>query len=195
MLENLKETLSTLEKKDVSRFALTNAESLWITFRDVYRKEYSGDATLIDKSIDEAWALSNAGSDTDTQRLEMAVKAEIPDMDDYSDIYETEWRSALASAAQNAVISVWQAISSFHGDAVHNAMETATITDNTIDLLINTRQSIDKGDDFEYDDGYVQQHQLTQEELKRQRDAITAIKDGETELRAKFVRPLGVEQL
>ncbi|MCF6402947.1 DUF416 family protein [Chitinophaga filiformis] len=195
MLENLEEALSALDEKDISRLALTNAETLWITFRDVYRKEYRGNAAQIDKSLDEAWSVSNTGNITDTERLELAVKEEIPDMDDYSDIFETEWRSALASAAQNAVISVWQAISSLHSGAISKAMETATITDNTIDLLINTRQSIDKGDDFDYDDEYVQQHQLMQEELKRQSDAIAAIKSGETELRAKFVHPLRLDRL
>lgn len=195
MLENLEETLEALGEQDLSRYALANAESLWITFRDVYEKEFDGDAALINKHLDSAWALVDAEDRTEAAEMEEEVKSQIPDLDDYDEVYATEWRSAHASAAQNAVISVWQAIASLHsGEGVQNAIETASITESTIDLLINTRQSIVEGDSFDYDDEFVENHQMMQDELARQQESIDALQGDDNDIR-KFVRPLSLDAL
>jgi hypothetical protein len=197
MIENLEEILLSLPKKDVSRFALACAETLWVSFKPIYEKEYKGDAAAIDQNIHEAWSvLSGELDEVNVSELESAARAQVPDMDDYDDIYETEWRSAQASSAQNASISVWIAISGLQSETVKKAMECIKVTYNTLDLLINTKQSIEKGDDFEYDDAYVQQHPLAQAEQTRQQYSLAALKGGDTaDFRSSFVRAWALDSL
>jgi hypothetical protein len=194
MLEKLEDTLFNLSAKDQQQFALASAGSLWVTFKDVYEKEYNGDATVIENSLQDGWAFCNGEQGINPEQLAEAAKAQIPDMDDYNDIYETEWRSALASGAQNAAISVWVALVGLSRETGQKALETARIIDNTIDLLVNTRLSMTAGDDFDYDEDAVQEHPVMQAELKRQQDAIDTIKAG-GDVRTSAVRALPMENL
>lgn len=197
MIENLEELLSELKPNDVSRFSLAAAETLWLTLRNTYAKEFNGDTNITSDIFDKAWLLvAGQLKDTTVEQLETTAKNQIPDLDNFMDIFESAWRTALASAAQNAATSVWLAICGLATEPLGAAMDTVDITANTLDILITTQYSIEHGNDAFPSEEDITAHPLYQHEAKRQQDAIQALKNGKTEnFRSEFVTLLNLESL
>jgi len=197
MIENLEELLSELNSNDVSRFSLAGAETLWLTFKDIYAKEFKGDVNITSDLFDKAWLLvSGQLKDTTVDQLEDAAKNQIPDLDNFMDIFESAWRTTLASAAQNAATGVWLAICGLAVEPLGNAMDTADIISNTLDILISTQYSVEHGNDEYPSEEDVKEHPLYQREKTRQLEAIQALKSGKAaSFRSEFVTLMNLETL
>ncbi|MCF6405440.1 DUF416 family protein [Chitinophaga filiformis] len=197
MIENLEELLSELNPNDVSRFSLAGAETLWLTFRNIYAKEFGGDINITSDIFDKAWLLvAGQLKDTTVDQLEEAAKNQIPDLDNFMDIFESAWRTTLASAAQNAATGVWLAICGLAVEPLGAALDTTDIIRNTLDILISTQFSTEHGDDAYPSEEDVESHPLYQHEVTRQREAIQALKNGKAAtFRSEFVTQMNLEAL
>lgn len=197
MIENLEELLSELKPNDISRFSLASAETLWLTLRNTYAKEFNGNIDITSDIFDKAWLLvAGQLKDTTVDQLETAAKNQIPDLDNFMDIFESAWRTALASAAQNAATGVWLAICGLSIEPLGAALDTVDITASTLDILISTQYSIEHGNDAFPSDEEIEAHPLYQGEMRRQRDAIQILKSGKTDdFRSEFVTLLNLESL
>lgn len=197
MTENLEELLSELTPNDVSRFSLAGAETLWLTFRKVYEDEFNGDVNKTAEIFDKAWLLvSGQLKDTTVEELETMAKDQIPDLDNFMGIFESAWRTTLASSAQNAATGVWLAICGLAVEPVGAALDTTDIIRNTLDILISTQFSAEKGEDFFPEEEDIETHPLFEEEVNRQQEAIAALKNGkQSTFRQDFVRLIQLNKL
>ncbi|SDF62900.1 DUF416 family protein [Chitinophaga filiformis] len=197
MIENLEELLSELNPNDISRFSLAGAETLWLTFRNTYTNEFKGDVNITADLFDKAWLLvSGQLKDTTVEQLETTAKEQIPDLDNFMDIFESAWRTTLASATQNAATGVWLAICGLATEPIGSAMDTADIIANTLDILISTQYSVEHGNDEYPSEEDVTGHPLYQHEKTRQLEAIQALKNGKAAtFRAEFVTLMNLETL
>jgi hypothetical protein len=197
MIENLEELLSELTPNDISRFSLAGAETLWLTFRKTYEDEFEGDTSKTAEIFDKAWLLvAGQLKDTTVEQLETMAKDQIPDLDNYMDIFDSAWRTTLASATQNAATGVWLAICGLAIEPLGSALDTADVTRNTLDILISTQFSLEKGNDAFPEEEDIETHPLYQEEVNRQLEAIAALKKGkQATFRQEFVRLMQLNKL
>jgi uncharacterized protein YjaG (DUF416 family) len=194
MIENLEELLSELNPNDISRFSLAGAETLWLTFRSTYSSEFQGDVSITAEIFDKAWLLvAGQLKDTTVEQLETMAKDQIPDLDNYMDIFESAWRTTLASAAQNAATGVWMAICGLAIEPLGAAVDTTDIIRNTLDILISTQYSMEHGDNAFPEEEDIEKHPLYQEEVRRQIEAVYALKNGKSaDFRSEFVRMMNL---
>ncbi|TWV99349.1 DUF416 family protein [Chitinophaga pinensis] len=93
MTEQLEEQLESLSPNDISRFSLAAAETLWLTFKKIYEKEFSGDIAQTDIIFDKAWLLvAGQLKDTTAEQLETMAQDQIPNLDNHMEIFESAWR-------------------------------------------------------------------------------------------------------
>lgn len=197
MLDNLEELLSELNPNDISRFSLAGAETLWLSFRNIYAKEFGGDIQITSDIFDKAWLLvAGQLKGTTVDQLETAAKEQIPDLDNFMDIFESAWRTTLASSAQNAATGVWLAICGLAVEPLGAALDTTDIIANTLDILISTQYSAQHGNEAYPSEEDIESHPLYQQEMTRQREAIQALKSGKAaNFRSEFVSLINLEAL
>lgn len=197
MIEYLEEHLAELYPNDISRFSLAGAETLWLSLQRTYEKEFKGNINITSELFDKAWLLVDGQlNDTTSDQLEAAARSQIPDLDNFMDVFESAWRSALASAAQNAATGVWLSVRGLGLNPLDAAIDTADIIASTLDLLISTQYSTTHSNDMFPPEEYIVEHALYQQEIKRQRSAIDALKNGRTaDFRPAFVARLNLETL
>ncbi|MBW8687291.1 DUF416 family protein [Chitinophaga rhizophila] len=197
MIDNLEELLSKLTPNDISRFSLAGAETLWLSFRKIYEDEFEGDASKTAEVFDKAWLLvSGQLKDTTVEQLEIIAKEQIPDLDNYMDIFDSAWRTTLASGAQNAATCTWLAICGLAVEPLGSALDTTDIIRNTLDILISTQINQEKGDDYFPEQEEIEAHPLYQVEINRQREAIAALKNGkQASFRQDFVQLIQLNKL
>jgi len=197
MNEQIEDLLYELKPNDISRFSLATAETLWLTLRNIYSREFGGDINITADIFDKAWLLvAGQLKDTTADQLESMARDQIPNLDNFMDIFESAWRTTLASAAQEAATIVWMAISGLAVEPMANALDTMDMERNTLDVLISTQFSEEKGQDVFPEDDYIEQHPLFQQEAARQLESLKALKSGKTDnFRLEYVRLLDLSVL
>jgi hypothetical protein len=197
MTEQLEEQLESLSPNDISRFSLAAAETLWLTFKKIYEKEFDGDVAKTDVIFDKAWLLvAGQLKDTTAEELDTMAQDQIPNLDNHMEIFESVWRSTLASSAQNAATAVWMAVSGLAEDPIDTSFEVIDIIRNTLDILISTQLSEEKGNDYMAEEEEIESHALYQDELQRQIEAVRALKSGKSAtFRQEFVQLMQLNEL
>lgn len=197
MTEQIEDLLYEIKPNDISRFSLATAETLWLTLRNIYVREFGGNIDITADIFDKAWLLvAGQLKDTTANQLEVMARDQIPNLDNFMDIFESAWRTTLASAAQEAATVVWMAVSGLAVEPMANALDTMDIVRNTLDVLISTQFSEEKGKEEFPDDEFIEQHPLYQQEAARQLESLKALKSGKTEnFRSEYVRLLDLSAL